>query len=102
MVESLHAVASERDIPGCTTCVSNQWQLAVTPEQFSKQWNIALSQAQQTIKVTTQHSVQSAILPLRCWYQTDRMYKQQKVRGQQLYTAATLHWHFDWQIQIGD
>jgi hypothetical protein len=24
MVESLHAVASERDIPGCTTCVSNQ------------------------------------------------------------------------------
>jgi hypothetical protein len=57
----------------------------VTPEQLREGWNIGLSQARQTIKVTNQYGVRSAILSLRQSYQTDWMYNQQKLQGQQFF-----------------
>jgi hypothetical protein len=56
--------AIQVDVPGHRTFVSKQRHSAVTPEELSERWNIGLEQARQTIKVTTQRGVRSAILPL--------------------------------------
>ena len=49
-----------------------------------------MTQAKQTIKVTTQQGVRSAILPLSRRYRTDRMYNQRKLRGQRFYTDTLI------------
>jgi hypothetical protein len=59
---------------------------AITAKQLSERWNIGLAQSKQTLWVTTQRGVWSAILPLCRRYQTDRMYDQHKLLGQQFYT----------------
>jgi len=77
MAENLRNLSAiQSDLPGHKTFISKQRHSAVTPEQLSKRWSIGLTQARQTIKVTTQHGVRSAILPLSRRYQTDRMYNQ--------------------------
>jgi hypothetical protein len=48
-----------------------------------------LAQSKQTLQVTTQRGVWSAILPLSRRYCTDHVYNQRKLRGQQFY-ANTL------------
>ena len=74
MAENFHEIYdanSERsisamitDVPGQRTFISKEQHSAVTPEQLSERWNIGLAQSKQTLQVTTQHGVQSAILPL--------------------------------------
>jgi hypothetical protein len=74
MVESLHNIynpnnersisATMTDVPGQRMFISKDRHSAVTPEQLSEQWNIGLTQSKQTLRVTTQQGVRSAILPL--------------------------------------
>ena len=61
----------------------------ITKETLSVQWNIGLVQAQQTLKVTTQRGVRSAILSLSRQCCTDRMYNAKKPRGQEFYTDSS-------------
>jgi len=100
MAESLHEIYdanSERsisatltDLPGHKTFISKERHSAVTPEQLSERWNIGLAQSKQTLLVTTQRGVRSAILPLSRRYRTDRMYNQRKLRGQRFYTDTLI------------
>ena len=83
MAENLRSVSAiQSDLPGHKTFISKQRHSAVTPELLSERWSIGLTQAKQTIKVTTQRGVRSAILPLSRRYRTDRMYNQKRLRGQ--------------------
>jgi len=96
MAENLHEIYSvhgERsisatitDVPSQRTFISKERHSAVTAEQLSERWNIGLAQSKQTLRVTTQRGVRSAILPLSRRYRTDRMYNQRKLRGQRFYT----------------
>jgi hypothetical protein len=91
MAENLRSLATiQTDLPGHKTFISKQRHSAVTPEQISERWNIGLTQAKQTIKVTTQRGVRSAILPLSRRYRTDRMYNQKRLRGQRFYTDTLI------------
>jgi hypothetical protein len=74
------------DVPGARTFVSNKHHSQVTSEQLSERWNIGLTQAKNTLQVTTQRGIRSAILPLSRRYRTDRMYNQRRLRNQKFYT----------------
>jgi len=74
------------DVPGARTFVSNKRHSQVTSEQLSERWNIGLTQAKNTLQVTTQRGIRSAILPLSRRYRTDRMYNQRRLRNQKFYT----------------
>ena len=82
--------ATTVDLPGHRTFVSTERHSVVTPEQLSERWNIGLAQAKNTINVTTQRGVRSAILPLSRRYRTDRMYNQRRLRGQRFYTDTII------------
>jgi hypothetical protein len=74
------------DVEARKTFISKERHSAVTSENLSERWNIGLNQAKQTLKVTTQRGVRSAILPVSRRYRTDRMYHQKKLRNQKFYT----------------
>ena len=78
------------DVEARKTFVSNERHSAITSEQLCERWNIGLNHAKQTLKVTTQRGVRSAILPLSQRYRTDRMYNQRKLRGQKFYTDTLI------------
>ena len=61
------------DIPVRRTFISNERHISVTPEELSERWGIGLTQATNTIKVTTQKGTRSAILPLSRRYRADRV-----------------------------
>jgi hypothetical protein len=91
MAENLRNISAvQADMPGYKTFRSNERHSAVTPEILSERWSIGLAQAKQTIKVTTQRGVRSAILPLSRRYRTDRMYSQKRLRGQRFYTDTLI------------
>jgi hypothetical protein len=68
------------------TFISKERHPAVSSENLSERWNIGLNQAKQTLKVTTQRGVISAILPVSRRYRTDRVYHQKKLQNQKFYT----------------
>jgi hypothetical protein len=74
------------DVEPRKTFRSNERHSMISSEQLSERWAIGLNQAKQTIRVTTQRGMRSAILPLSCRYRTDRMYHQKKLRGPKFYT----------------
>ncbi len=74
------------DVEARKTFISRERHPAVSSENLSERWNIGLNQAKQTLKVTTQRGVRSAILPVSRRYRTDRMYHQKKLRNQKFYT----------------
>jgi len=74
------------DVEARRTFVSNNRHSSITQDQLSEHWGIGIKQAQQTLRVTTQRGVRSAILPLSRRYRTDRMYNQRKLRDQKFYT----------------
>ena len=51
------------DVEARKTFISKERHPAVSSENLSEIWNIGLNQAKQTLKVTTQRGVRSAILP---------------------------------------
>ena len=59
------------DVPTRRTFVSNERHTQVSPEELSDRWCIGLAQAKNTIKITTQKGVRSAILPLSRRYRAE-------------------------------
>ena len=70
-----------QDVPSARTFKSKERHSTVTPSDLSERWYIGLGQARQTLKVTTQRFMCSAILPLAWWYQVDRMFIRPRIRG---------------------
>ncbi|KAI2511702.1 Reverse transcriptase (RNA-dependent DNA polymerase) [Fragilaria crotonensis] len=69
------------DVPGRRTFVSQERHSSVTPEELSERWCIGLTQARNTVQVTTQNAVRSAILPLSRRYRADRVFERPLLRG---------------------
>ena len=63
-----------QDVPSAQTFQLKQCHSTITPSDLSERWYIGLGQATQTLKVTTQRLMHSAILPLAQQYQVDRMF----------------------------
>ena len=70
------------DVPLRRTFVSNERHSAVTAAELSERWCIGLSQATNTIKITTQQGVRSATMPLARRYRADRVFERPLLRGQ--------------------
>ena len=70
-----------QDIPSTQTFRSKGRNSSVTPSDLSERWYIGLGQETQTLKVTTQRLMCSAILPLVRRYRTDRMFIRPRIRG---------------------
>ena len=70
-----------QEIPLAQTFQSKERHSSVTPSDLSERWYIGLGQATQTLKVTTQWLMRSAILPLARRYHTDRMVIQPHICG---------------------
>ena len=68
-------------IPSTRTFQSKERHSSVTPSDLSERWYIGLGQATQTLKVTTQWLMRSAILALARWYRADRMFIRPCTRG---------------------
>lgn len=53
----------------------------VDPKDLAEKWGISLSKAMQTLNVTTQRLVRSAVLPIARRYRADRMLERPRIRG---------------------
>ena len=69
------------DIPIPKTFMSQDCKSFVNPDSLSDKWLIGRQQAQQTIHVTTQRGIRSAILPLSRRYRADRFYQRKRLDG---------------------
>ena len=69
------------DIPIPQTFMSQDRKSFVNPDSLSDKWLIGRQQAQQTIHVTTQRGIHSAILPLSRRYRADRFYQRKRLDG---------------------
>ena len=70
-----------QDIPLARTFQSKEHHSSVTPSDLSERWYIGLGQATQTLKVTTQRLMCSAILLLARRYRTDIMFIRPRICG---------------------
>ena len=72
-----------KDVPSRRTFIAKKRRPAqVSPEELSeRRWCIGLQQAKNTIKITTQKGVRSAILPLSRQYRVDRVFERPLLRG---------------------
>ena len=61
--------------------MSQDWKSFVDPDSLSDKWLIDRQQAQQTIQVTTQRGVGSAVLPLSRQCRVDRFYQRKRLDG---------------------
>ena len=64
VVSDVRVEPTPTDVPLRRTFISDERHTAVSTAELSERWCIGLAQATNTIKVTTQHGVRSAILPL--------------------------------------
>jgi Reverse transcriptase (RNA-dependent DNA polymerase) len=69
------------DVPLPRTFASGKRHSDVTAQELSERWFIGLSQAKETIKVTTQNHTRSAVLPLSRRYRADRIFEKPLLRG---------------------
>lgn len=69
------------DVPMRRTFVSNERHTRVSPAELSERWGIGLTQATNTIQVTTQKGMRSAILLLSRRYRADRVFERPLLRG---------------------
>ncbi len=74
-------VETTPDVPLPRTFASGKRHSDVTAQELSERWFIGLSQARETIKVTTQNHTRSAILPLSRRYRADRVFEKPLLRG---------------------
>ena len=70
------------DVPLRRTFISKDRHPRVTPEDLSERWGIGLTNATNTIRVTTQKGTRSAILPLSRRYRADRVFERPLLREQ--------------------
>ena len=88
--------STQVDVPGSRTFVSSKRNSQLTCGNLIENWNIGLQQAKQTLQVTTQKGVCSAIVPLSRRYRTDLMHQQKKLQNH------VLHRHSVREVQIFD
>jgi hypothetical protein len=69
------------DVPQRRTFVSNDRHCSVSAAELSERWGIGLKQASDTIGITTQTGVRSAIMPLSRRYKADRVFERPLLRG---------------------
>lgn len=69
------------DVPLPKTFASSKRHAGVTAQELSERWLIGLTQAHETIKVTTQNCVRSATMPLSRRYRADRVFEKPLLRG---------------------
>ena len=69
------------DLPGPRTFISGKRKTSVDPRDLAERWGISLSKATQTLKVTTQRILRSALMPLARRYRADRMFERPRIRG---------------------
>ncbi len=81
------------DVPSPRTFLSSERKTDVLPAALSEHWQIGMKQATQTLRVTTQRGVRSAIQPLLRRYRTDRMFLPNCLRGQRFYTDTLFFSH---------
>ena len=77
----------KQDILSSKTFTSKERHNMVTPEDISNRWFIGLAQASKTKKHTTQHILQSAVLPLAHRFKVNRMYERPRLKCT-IYTNA--------------
>ena len=77
------------DVPSPFVHESGKRHSSVSAEDISRRWGIGLVAAKQTLKVTTQRGVRSAILPLSRRYRTDRFYQPRRIKGD-MYTDTAV------------
>ena len=78
---TISEVETRPDVPLPRTFASGKRHSDVTAQELSERWFIGLSQAHDTIKVTTQNHVRSAVLPLSRRYRADRVFEKPLLRG---------------------
>ena len=81
-----------QDGPSSHTFQSKEQHTTVTPADLSERWYIGLGQATETLKVTTQQLLRSAILPLVRQYHADQMYTRPRIWGT-IYTDTMNSWY---------
>jgi hypothetical protein len=82
LISEVRASGEERpDVPLPRTFTSDKRHSGVSAKDLSERWFIGLSQAQETIKVTTQNCTRSAVLPLSRRYRADRVFEKPLLRG---------------------
>ena len=68
-------------VPSAQMFQSKERHSTVTPSDLSERWYIGLGQVTQTLKVTTQRLMHSAILPLVRQHRADRMFIRLHIHG---------------------
>ena len=70
-----------QDVRLSRTFVSTERHTDVSAENQSKQWNIGVRQARETLKQTTRKFVRLAVIPLARRYLADRIFHKQNIGG---------------------
>lgn len=84
MVAEVHINQDEDmplDVPLPKTFATSKRHAGVTAHELSERWLIGLAQAHETIKVTTQNCIRSAVLPLSRRYRADRVFEKPLLCG---------------------
>ena len=68
-------------IPARRTFIDRNRHRAHTAQSIAEMWNIGLKKAKDTLQVTTQNGIRSAIMPLSRRYRSDRMYNVKRLNG---------------------
>ena len=71
----------KQDIPSSWTFQSQERHNTLTASDINESWYVGLTQTANTLKVTTQQLVRSAILPLARCYRVNRMYEWPQIKG---------------------
>jgi hypothetical protein len=82
LISEVHVTDVLEDVPQWRTFVSNERHCSVSAAELSERWGIGLTQASNTIGITTQTGVRSAIMPLSRRYKADRVFERPLLRGQ--------------------
>ena len=80
-VQTQHNTDAVPDVPIPKTFASSKRHTGITAQELSERWLIGLAQAHETIKVTTQNCIRSAVLPLSRRYRADRIFEKPLLRG---------------------
>ena len=81
LISQINVTEVLSDVPTRKTFLSKERHSQVTAEELSDRWCIGLTQAKNTIEVTTQTMSRSAIMPMGRRYRADRIFERQLLRG---------------------
>lgn len=81
LVAQVNITEIPSDVPTRKTVLSKERHSQVSPEELADRWCIGLTQAKNTIEVTTQTSARSALMPAGRRYRADRVFERPLLRG---------------------